>query len=65
MSPEPQRPAIFRDGSDDVVGRAIGEFHVDFEGDLDVRSHQAGQVLNDFLGDPARVAPHPRGIKRH
>ena len=65
MSLEPQRPAIFRDGADNVVGRAVGEFHMDFEGDLDVRSHEASQVLDDFFSDPARVASDPSRIERN
>src|SRR5919201_1542641 len=65
MDPEPQRSAVLGDGADDVVGGTVGEFHVDFERDLDGRYHEAGQVLNDFLGDPAGVASYPSGIKGH
>ena len=51
MSLEPQRPAIFRDGADNVVGRAVGEFHMDFEGDLDVRALLIPYVHNNTFAN--------------
>jgi hypothetical protein len=45
MSIELQHSAGLRHRGDNVVGSAIGEFRVDFEGDDDVRFQEAGEVL--------------------
>ena len=53
---ELQRPAVFGYVADELVAGSLGKVGVDFDGDLDFRSDQAGQVLDNFLGDPGSVA---------
>jgi hypothetical protein len=53
---ELQSAAILGDGADGMVGSTAGNDCLYLKGDFDRGPRESRQVLNDFLGDPARVA---------
>ena len=53
---EAEGAAVLGDGADEVVRGAVRDGGVDFEGDLDVGAEEAGDVLDDDLGDVAGLA---------
>jgi len=48
---ESERRCVFGDGAFCLVGGTVGEFGVDFEGDVDRRVGVAGEERDDLFGD--------------
>ncbi len=48
-----------------LVPGSLGKVGLDFDGDLDFRSHQAGQVLDDFLGDSGCIPAKAERVNLH
>jgi hypothetical protein len=59
-SGEFQGPAIFGNGTDDILRSAGFDLGLDFEGDLDRRADQPGEMGDDLVGDAPGVAADPR-----
>ena len=65
MRRELQYPAIFRDGTHDLIGGPVPEHSLDLERDRHLRSDQASQMGDDFLGDTSGISAHARRVQLH
>ena len=64
LARELQGSTVLGDGANHLVGRAIGHFGFDFNGDCDVGPNQCNQMGNDFVGDLAGI-PADAGRVKH
>ena len=54
---------VFADGAHDLFGGTVGDVGFEFEGDGDLGSYEAIEVLDNFLCDGANVAPGSHGVE--
>lgn len=62
---ELQGPAVLGYVTHQLVPCSLGKVALDFDGDLDFRSHQARQMLDNFLGDAGRVPAKAERVNLH
>ena len=60
-----QRPAIFADGPDGLLGETVGHCGLDFDGDLNIGHELTNEVLNHFARDLAHVTIHAGSVDFH
>ena len=60
-----QRPAVFHDRSDGVVGNPVWDLRTDLKVDLNLCSDEPSYVLHHFLSYLAGVPRQPRWVKGH
>ena len=60
---ELQGIAVLVHGADAVVGDAVGDFDIDFEGDFCCSAGEAGEVTDDFFSDAAGITPDAGAIE--
>lgn len=54
---ELERARVLSDDADDLSGRAVGDFGLDFQGQPHFCAGQPGKVSNDLFRDLACIAP--------
>ena len=62
MSLEFQCIAIFIDNPNLIFWDSIRNFDFNFEYDFGFRAHQAGDMSQHFIRDPASISPKTRGV---
>ena len=65
IASELQRSAVLSNRPHDVVGSACRNFGFDFQSDPNRRSNEPDEMCNDFVRNPAGIAPDPRRIENN
>src|SRR6266536_1931411 len=65
VTSEVEGAGVLGNRADGGIREAVAVGGADLDGDLDVGAHQAGQVLDDLLGEPPEVAVQAGRVERH